>query len=209
LEVLTIKINKTMGQYYNAVVLKKNWKQAKNPVEAPLRPRDFGRNGAKIMEHSYVGNKFVNAVAYLLANQYKGYPFVWVGDYADSVMTNTGEHNIYDDADTFIYKDENYEDYTKRYNELKAGIPDEAHHYKYVVNYTKKQYCIIPKYKEGAWVIHPLPLLTSSGNGRGGGDYEVDDERVGMWAFDRIGITDDKAEIAGFKQISGYFKPDW
>jgi hypothetical protein len=57
--------------------------------------------------------------------------------------------------------------------------------------------------------VHPLPLLTCSGNGRGGGDYCLDDERVGIWAFDRIGITDDEAEIAGFKQISGEFELDW
>lgn len=198
-----------MGQYYNPTILKKNWKQAKNPVLASLRCYNFGNNGAKLMEHSYVGNRFVNAVEYLLANYYKGYPFVWVGDYADNVTTNTGQHGIYGDADNFIYKDESCSDYSKKYKELKAGIPDEIHHYKYVVNYTKKQYCIIPEKKEGVWQVHPLPLLTCSGNGRGGGDYCIDDERVGIWAFDRIGITDDEAEISGFKQISGEFKLDW
>ena len=198
-----------MGQYYNPSILKKNWKQAKNPVLASLKCYDFANNGAKLMEHSYVGNGFVNAVEHLLANYYKGYPFVWIGDYADNVTTKTGEHNIYDDAGSFIYKDENCSDYSKKYEELKAGIPDEIRHYKYLVNYTKKQYCIIPEREEGVWKVHPLPLLTCSGNGRGGGDYCIDDERVGIWAFDRIGITDDEAEISGFKQISGEFKLDW
>jgi hypothetical protein len=198
-----------MGQYYNPTILKKNWKQAKNPVEAALKCFDFGDNGAKLMEHSYVGNRFVSAVEHLLANSYKGYPFVWIGDYADPVTTNTGEHNIYNDANSFIYKSIDSSDCSKKYMELKRGIPDEVHHYKYVVNYTKKQYCIIPERKEGVWQVHPLPLLTCSGNGRGGGDYCLDDERVGIWAFDRIGITDDEAEIAGFKQISGEFELDW
>ena len=197
-----------MGQYYNPSILKKNWKQAKNPVEASLKCYDYN-NGAKLMEHSYVGNGFVNAVEDLLANQYKGYPFVWIGDYADKVSTKTGEHDIYDDANSFIYKDKNSSDYSKKYKELKTGIPDEIHHYKYLINYTKKQYCIIPEKKEGVWQVHPLPLLTCSGNGRGGGDYYIDDERVGIWAFDRIGITDDEAEISGFKQINGEFKLDW
>ena len=199
-----------MGQYYNPSILKKNWKQAKNPVEASLKCYDY-HNGAKLMEHSYVGNGFVNAVEHLLANQYKGYPFVWIGDYADNVTTNTGEHCIYNDANNFMYKYENgsLESESKKYEKLKAGLPNEIHHYKYVVNYTKKQYCIIPEKKERVWQVHPLPLLTCSGNGRGGGDYGIDDERVGIWAFDRIGITDDEAEIAGFKQISGEFKLDW
>jgi len=199
-----------MGQYYNPSILKKNWKQAKNPVEASLKCYDYD-NGAKLMEHSYVGNRFVNAIERLLANYYKGYPFVWIGDYADNVTTKTGEHSIYDDANNFMYKYENgsLESETKKYKELKAGLSGELRHYKYLVNYTKKQYCIIPERKEGVWKVHPLPLLTCSGNGRGGGDYRIDDERVGIWAFDRIGITDDEAEIAGFKQISGEFELDW
>jgi len=197
-----------MGQYYNPSILKKNWKQAKNPVKVALNCYDYG-NGAKLMEHSYVGNRFVNAVEYLLANQYKGYPFVWVGDYADKVSTNTGEHDIYDDAEHFTYNDETGSEYSKKYEKLRASIPDEVHHYKYVVNYTKKQYCIIPEKKEGVWQVHPLPLLTCNGNGRGGGDYRLDDERVGTWAFNRIGITNDESEIVGFKEISGFFELDW
>jgi hypothetical protein len=197
-----------MGQYYNPSILKKNWKQAKNPVLASLKCYDYN-NGAKLMEHSYVGNGFVNAVEDLLANDYKGYPFVWIGDYADNVTTNTGEHNIYNDANSFIYKDRNCSENTKKYKELRASIPDEIHHYKYLINYTKKEYCIIPEKKEGVWQVHPLPLLTCNGNGRGGGDYHLDDERVGIWAFNRIGITNDKREIVGFKEINGFFELDW
>ena len=80
-------------------------------------------------------------------------------------------------------------------------------YYKYLVNYSKKQYCIIPANKKG-WQVHPLPLLTCSDNGRGGGDYCLDDNRVGSWAFDRIGVTNDRALFKGFKQISGIFKMD-
>ena len=45
------------------------------------------------------------------------------------------------------------------------------------------------------YYIHPLPLLTSEGNGRGGGDYHTSDEylenMVGSWARDVIEVTDD------------------
>ena len=35
-------------------------------------------------------------------------------------------------------------------------------------------------------MIHPLPLLTCAGNGRGGGDFRSEDSRVGTWFKDRI-----------------------
>jgi hypothetical protein len=214
-----------MGQYYNPSILKKNWKTAKNPVEASLKCYDYG-NGAKLMEHSYIGNSFARSIEFLLANQFKGHAFVWCGDYADEVETRTGKHDIYCDASHFIYEDynnPNNSNKAKRYLTFMRSIPampewregvewnpyETIPYYKYLINYTKKQYCIIPEKKEGVWRVHPLPLLTCSGNGRGGGDYCIDDERVGIWAFDRIGITDDEAEISGFKQISGWFKLDW
>jgi len=217
-----------MGQYYNPSVLRKNWKTAKNPVLVALKCYDFGKwCGAKLMEHSYVGNSFVRSMEYLLANDYKGHPFVWCGDYADPVITKTGEHDIYRDASLFIYED--YDSPTnskrsKRYLALKDSIPampEEKEgeiwnpyrtipYYKYLVNYTKKQYCVIPVFEsedEDAQV-HPLPLLTCSGNGLGNGDYRKEDERIGMWAFDRIGITNDEAEIAEFTEIDGIFELD-
>lgn len=206
-----------MGQYYNPSILKKNWKTAKNPVKAALKCYDYN-NGAKLMEHSYIGNDFVRSVEYLLANQFKGYPFVWCGDYADHVFTRTGEHDIYDDAANFIYH-EGHE--SSDYKTLRGTIPampkweegkkwnpyETIPYYKYLVNYTKKQYCIIPKNKKG-WQVHPLPLLTCSGNGRGGGDYRLGNNRVGIWAFDRIGITNDEKSIKGFKEIDGFFRGD-
>ena len=41
--------------------------------------------------------------------------------------------------------------------------------------------------------IHPLPLLTSEGNGMGGGDFRGDDENeiVGSWARDVISVEKD------------------
>ena len=200
-----------MGQYYHPLVLKKGWKQAKSPVKVSLSCYDFNHNGAKLMEHSYVGNSFVKAVEHLLANDYKGYPFVWIGDYADSVETKTGTHNLYNDASDFIYEDYDsvYNDgFTYAYETLKDSIPSDVCYYKYLVNYTKKEYCVIPEKKEGIWQVHPLPLLTCNGNGRGGGDYGLDDERVGIWAFNKIGITNDESEIVGFKEISGFFELD-
>lgn len=216
-----------MGQYYRPSVLRKNWKTAKNPVIASLLCYDFD-NGAKLMEHSYVSTWLSRSVEYLLANQFKGYPFVWAGDYADEVETKTGKHDIYTDAERFIYKDYDSDSNvkSKAYVRLRASIPvmyqgeewslnkeDDFNpymnypYYRYLVNFTKKEYCIMPKYSKKEWRINPLPLLTCSDNG-GGGSYGRDDNRVGSWAYDCIGMTNDKKEVEGFTQISGVFKLD-
>jgi len=214
-----------MGQYYNPSILKKNWKTAKNPVAASLRCYDYG-NGAKLMEHSYIGNDLVRSIEYLLANQFKGHAFVWCGDYADEVETKTGTHDIFCDAGRFIYED--YDSSTndrkaKRYEALQGTIPampewkegvewnayETIPYYKYLVNYSKKQYCTIPVNDNDKYQVHPLPLLTCSGNGRGGGDYNLEDDRIGIWAYDRIGVTNSKKEIEGMTEISGFFKLDY
>lgn len=49
-----------MGQYFRGAVLKKNHKLAKEPVLFALSPSKFG-NLSKLMEHSYIGNAYVNA----------------------------------------------------------------------------------------------------------------------------------------------------
>lgn len=203
-----------MGQYYRPTVLKHTWKTNKKPVKASLLCYDYNDGGwfigAKLMEHSYVGNPLVQDMEELLATKYKGYPFVWVGDYADDVEINGEEKSIYVEADKFIYKDYDSDSSEKSssYLSLKRELKHEKHNYKYLFNKTKKQYCVIPESIEGKYVIHPLPLLTASGNGRGGGDYRIEDERVGSWAFDKIGATDDPQDFAGFDKIDGFFKLD-
>lgn len=204
-----------MGQYYRPAVLKHTWKKNKKPVKASLLCYDYDDGGwfigAKLMEHSYVGNPLVQDMEELLATKFKGYPFVWVGDYADEVEINGENKDIYTEANRFIYKDYegNSEAKTYRYLELKRELKHEKHHYKYLFNKTKKQYCVIPEMVDGKHAIHPLPLLTADGNGRGGGDYRLEDERVGSWAFDKIGATDNPQDFAGFDEISGFFELDW
>ena len=45
----------------------------------------------------------------------------------------------------------------------------------------------LSKDKDG-WIIHPLPLLTCEGNGRGGGDFRGNNPWIGKWARDVISI---------------------
>lgn len=202
-----------MGQYYKGVIFtKSSRKQKNNKIKACLDNWAY-KNGAKLMEHSYVGNSYVRAYEYLLAERYDGYPFVWVGDYAD---THNGE-NIYDLAYNYReqqsdriakkqgFKKENgyYYKYDRdgycidKKSSFSEVIPYEANGiYKYILNYDKKCFVRIPKMsnkkdKYGYYelTIHPLPLLCADGNQRGGGDYYgSNEELVGLWAYDRIGV---------------------
>lgn len=205
-----------MGQYYRPVILKKSWRKNDKPVAATLLCYDYRFEdgwgiGAKLMEHSYVGNALVEEMVGLLGTKFKGYPFVWVGDYADKKKVNGKNTDIYTAANRFIWKDIDgeCEEKSSAYMNLWNTKHFYRNDFKYLVNYDRKEYCVIPKSDPENYVIHPLPLLTSSGNGRGGGDYGLSDKRVGRWAYNSIGATNDEKEIEGFKKISGFFKLDW
>jgi hypothetical protein len=171
------------------------------------------------MEHSYITNRYARSVEFMLANQYKGRRFAWVGDYAEEKTTTKHPDGI----DLYHAANNWMEDNARAYKALRGTIPVmcaeyedfnpylHIPYYKYLVNYTKKEYCTLPKYNpaKDEYVLNPLPLLTADGNGRGGGDYRIEDARVGSWAYDSIGLTNDSNEIKGFKRISGKFKLDW
>ena len=48
------------------------------------------------------------------------------------------------------------------------------------------------KGKEWPIQIHPLPILTCDGNGRGGGDLHKEDPLVGAWARNRVTVSNRK-----------------
>lgn len=187
-----------MGQYYRPTILRKNHKLVtkSNPCLASLSPYSFG-NGAKLMEHSYIGNRYVGAVMNLIADDshFYGHPFAWVGDYADEV----------NEKDLYSCASEIQEKTYKKYHDC-VVLPRE---FKYLVNLTKKQYIELKTYKPNVYQVHPLPLLTAVGNGRGNGDYDREDKRVGSWAFDRIGCTNSEDEIVGLKKVEIEFELDW
>ena len=167
-----------MGQYYSASILAKN----KKTVEKWVSPYDYD-NGAKLMEHSWLGNNFVLAFESLI---YKNpQRVVWAGDYADECKgrkTNIHQRCI----DKKVVKPTAH---------LKA---DDV---RFIVNHTKKQFVDTNKVLKitASWVgnydyrIHPLPLLTCMGNGRGGGDFIDEDNNniVGSWARDLISVEPD------------------
>lgn len=193
-----------MGQYYMPTLI------AEDGSVRTLYSHAYD-NGLKLMEHSYIGNDFVNATSTLIwQNPCR---VAWIGDYSDS-----------EDGDLYESKlphEEFMRYYTAVWGENRSaflvqpeskGILTMKSNRKYLVNHTRRAYIHMGEYIEtnkwtesGLFVrghyapsvtydmcIHPLPLLTACGNDRGCGDYHEGHpgyEMVGSWAFDLIEIT--------------------
>jgi hypothetical protein len=158
----------------------------KKTVKKFIYSHNYG-NGLKLMEHSYIGNNFVSAFETLIQNNPKR--VVWAGDYADECKQR--KTNLY----------------SRCKDDLKV-IPNELNDdtYSFIINHSKKMFVDKNKVTERSadWAdgmkIHPLPLLTCEGNGRGGGDFSGDEKGiVGTWARDVIEVSDKKPE--GFDEL--------
>lgn len=145
-------------------------------------------NGRKLMEHSWIGNSFMDAISERIHN--KPANIVWCGDYAD-------EPQDFVTIDWINYKTI-YPEKSREPQRLEELPEKFDYSHKYLVNHTNKCYVDFDLYmskckdKDG-WILHPLSLLTAVGNGRGGGDYHedcVDYYMVGAWAGNNIEITD-------------------
>lgn len=180
---------------------------------------DFG-NGLKLMEHSYIGNNFVNVVEKLLAKGGKwfGNRIVWSGDYADPELDENGKP-LTNVVNGETYEQNLYSLYSE--NTIKPDVT-KLKYFRFLVNRTKKEYVDLSKvpvmdtYKwkddngkvrTTIYKIHPLPLLTCEGNGRGGGDYRGESELVGTWARDVI-QPQTKRPKGGFTEIVFDLKED-
>lgn len=172
-----------MGQYYNSVL-----KDEKGEIKS------YYNYGLKLMEHSYFFNNYVNSVCKKLVN--KPHYVAWVGDYA--------EEEDYIDRDNA----EMVAELVKNRGKDATQLSDEKAPYGYMghllINHSKKQFIDMRDYynnsilhygkkRKDEFVIHPLPLLTAVGNGKGGGDYygngAINKEDVGLWAGDLIEIV--------------------
>lgn len=166
-----------MGQYYKAINISK---------KEFLSSYDY-ENGAKLTEHSWVGNNYVGAVVNLLGDEWSEDQIVWGGDYADKEAGT--ESNLYVYLDTPLY--------------TKIKPKEEKEKYNILLNHTRKEFVFISDGEKTSfdnyddWQLHPLPLLTCEGNGRGGGDFYGSGNQilVGYWARDSISAVKDDSEI--------------
>ncbi|MET8779095.1 hypothetical protein ABZV58_29175 [Nocardia sp. NPDC004654] len=102
-----------------------------------------------------------------------------LGDYAEHEPDSTS--NLFDKTETAT----------------KLPAPEDVPVARYVINHDKQTYAdktTVVANAIGA-AIHPLPVLTAEGNGRGGGDLREGSitghtTLVGTWARDRITVAD-------------------
>lgn len=165
-----------MGQYYTPILGDaRGTEPFAEHITGWAYSHDFN-NGLKLMEHSYLGNEFVGAITNALIK--KSQRVVWAGDYADLEPDGM---NLYDHADLV-------------HNAPLQIVPDGKPiiPFKYLLNVTTREWVdmerlLVITWPGGESCIHPLPLLTAEGNGRGGGDYRgYSMGHVGRWARDLI-----------------------
>jgi hypothetical protein len=186
-----------MGQYYKPVNLTKNEYLYTHDFKSRFKRSDgevyYMGEGLKLMEHSYIGNKLMNAVERLLIPGGDWYEcrLVWAGDYADN--ENGKPDNVY------IIMGET----GKKIIPSSKKVPAK---FRYRTNFTKRQVIDLSTIRavEDGWKIHPLSLLGCEGNGRGGGDFRGNDERIGSWARDVISLEDHVRD--GYTVIDGQFR---
>ena len=160
---------------------------------------------AKLLEHAWWQNTFVNAFSEFL---YKTPSRVcWVGDYA----TEPDDFNF--NLPAGIVRPNYKKVWGNRVTYLTCQPSDFTLDDKFLINYDTRQFIDLNEYKaksvnDDGWIIHPLPLLTAVGNGRGGGDFQdgVGIEFVGTWAWHLLAFLDSlpkaflKADIAFVEQ---------
>jgi len=174
-----------MGQYYKPISIEKKEYVYSHEYD----------NGLKLMEHSWIGNNFVGVVEDLIAEggRWYGDRIVWAGDYADE------EKNRKSNLFSLTEKDK-----------CKINPKPTGTKYRYVLNLDTKEYVdtkkipmsdvyVDEKGKEWPFAIHPLPILTCEGNGRGGGDFHKEDPLVGAWARNRVSVS--KTKPKGYTEI--------
>lgn len=176
-----------MGQYWVPVLGTEDSTREAIVPEFYAYSHDMGE-GLKLMEHSYLDAQLPRTVMVALKDNPRR--VVWAGDYAD--VEEGGDANLYDLA-----------------SGDGAGLPNVAKlpqatdaAPRFIINHDRMMYVDLTHCPTD---IHPLPLLTSDSNGRGGGDYRrgTSMELVGSWARDLIETSD--VEPHGFVEL----RPDF
>lgn len=208
-----------MGQYYYALTIDRNGEVSL------FEPGKFD-NMLKLMESSWIGNSFPNAVySSILRHPQR---VAWIGDYSDEggPEGNPGVMPMDEFLEYFNTAWERMEQTSfkpcrrfnaRNFSQRDLGLVDENTTGTYLVNHSKGVFLDMGKYISNSTVIegsfagccaNPLPLLTACGNGKGGGDFRESDRNVGfkdvgIWAFDTLEYVAERPE--GLKEIMFMF----
>lgn len=204
-----------MGQYYRFVALNSHKKNYPNEdkVKATMCTWDF-KQGAKLMEFSYIGNNFVGTIENLINidnadGRLAGSPILFAGDYADE--------------EPLPYHGEKVTLYTLAAEsglDITPETAPEPRHYRYLINETKKVFFDMDRVKvfdtteyDGKifkWQVHPLPLLCNDGciGGipLGGGDYNHKHREVGAWRRNIVVTSNNRPDEEIYREVFYNFK---
>ena len=209
-----------MGQYYRVVLESNGVRKVYEPL-AYLIDEDGVRFiescGAKLTEHSMIGDPFSDGIANVLFTSTNPQSVAWVGDYSNKV---DGGKQFYRKA---------YGTLKGRRSSVKA-IPVEGCEFdyagKFLLNFTKGEFVSYDIYLanvksnyKGWNPYNPLSLLTAVGNGQGGGDYYGENrveyatyDLIGRWAGDLIKISSNLLSNGSWTEIFPrfveYLEPD-
>jgi hypothetical protein len=199
-----------MGQYYKPIIITTDGRV--------LSLSSYAFNsGAKLTEHSWISNEFVNAAYSLIYESPK--KIAWIGDYAEQeyetcceAYTNAMPYEEFQKFYNIAWgEDEKGLLPTKLFSRRDLRILDYDTKRMFLINHDKLVYIDMAAFiqkntaKGGSWdgwCMNPLPLLTACGNGRGGGDYHescVGYSDIGIWAFDSLEYTGH--EPKGYEKI--------
>ena len=181
-----------MGQYYTLIIKRKD----QEPCELSHRGYKSGYEGLKLTEHSWIGNEWMDAMAYLIYQCPS--KILHFGDYCedeDFEDLNPEAKEVWKARcknDTFPVFD-----IQDLYNSIgNPSVIKFDYEGKYLCNHDQMCYIDMSEYmndnkdKDG-WILHPLALLTAVGNGKGGGDYSGPNESdLATWAWDEVSIED-------------------
>lgn len=184
-----------MGAYY-APTLTANKKHQemyndKLTIGEPFRVSsyDIGSNGAKLMEHSYIGNLLVAHTLRLIEDNPSN--LIWLCDYSENETFNW---------ETVTAVETNEMEYSTRF------LGESG----FIINHTTNEYISITAYKRhfakqsNDWAISPLPILTNSeGGSSGGGDLHNDEQPLrGLWYNHLISYTRKLGDFKRFKNVT-------
>jgi hypothetical protein len=192
-----------MGQYYKPIILAEKEGEDEK-ILSWVYSHELG-SGLKLMEHSWRKNPFVQAFETLIANNPQR--VVWAGDYADDEPNRTIKW-MEDSKDALGQPFEVEEEsganlYDLCEDDTKVSPKARRKEYRYIINRTQMTFVDKRKGMKDAdgWQIHPLPLLTCEGNGRGGGDFRGTSSLIGIWARDVISVSDTKPQSTLYKEL--------
>lgn len=196
-----------MGQYYRPVIGDAEGKVIDVYTTAVILYKDgmpyIENEGAKLMEHAYWDVVLPNGISKLIYNN--PLRVAWVGDYAEgSDFLQSECKQALSLLKTDVWESVNCPNLVVAETDFRLDL-------KFLVNHDLNQYVNLREYaklsRDGGYTIHPLPLLTAIGNGKGGGDYRgVNSKLVGKYAWHLLSIVDEKPQ--GMTKFEVFFKED-